>query len=335
MGVWRTPEAGLDRRGGTMHIAGNTMTGGFARKWLAVMADRGEDGSMQRAHDSDAGNMVDGAPHPLDAATHLTWTGDGFTGLMTRAYWNFAGPYGGLTAALLMRALMQHPERRGDPIALTVNYYATIAEGPLRISLRAARTNRSTQHWFLELAQGDDAPAITATAICSARPETWSHRPAQPPSLPPEAELVRFPWEKSPCAWMARYDVRLDRYTPLAPRPLAEPVAGAQTGLMRDEPPRPLDFVSLAAFADCFFARVFVARGTLMPVGTISMTTWFHATADALARQGEAPLIGHADTRVYNHGYHDQSAELWSRDGTLLATSHQLVYFRDPPVHPA
>lgn len=271
--------------------------------------------------------------HPLDAATTLEWLpeGGGFSANMTRAYWNFAGPYGGLTAALLMRAIMEHPERQGHPIAMTVNYCATIAEGSCRIAMRAVRTNKSTQHWQLELDQNDGPPAIIATAICSARPDTWSHQPARRPDMPAEAELVRFPREQSPCAWMARYDIHLDRYTPLGPEPLPAPAEGAQKCLMRDEPPRPLDYVALAAFADCFFARVFVARGTLMPVGTISMTTWFHATPEDLARQGDSPLLGCADTRVYNNGYHDQSAELWGTDGSLLATSHQLVYYRDPP----
>lgn len=269
--------------------------------------------------------------HPLDEATQLQWRDTGcFHGVLTRAYWNFSGPYGGITAALLMRALLLHPDRRGSPIAMSVNYCATIAEGPVQIKLRPARTNNSTQHWMLELLQGDAAPLITATAICSARPQTWEHQPATPPQLPPEPQLAQFPWRSSPCAWMANYEVHHDRYTPLGPQPLAEPVSAAQLCLMRDEPPRPLDYVSLAAMADCFFARVFVARGALMPVGTITMSTWFHATEDDLARQRDRPLMGRVDARVYRRGYHDQSAEIWSDDGRLLATSHQLVYYRDP-----
>jgi acyl-CoA thioesterase len=41
-------------------------------------------------------------------------------------------------------------------------------------------------------------------------------------------------------------------------------------------------------------------------------------------------VLGTADARIFDRGYHDQSAELWSKDGRLLATSHQLVYYRDP-----
>ena len=37
---------------------------------------------------------------------------------------------------------------------------------------------------------------------------------------------------------------------------------------------------------------------------------------------------GEADAKVFNKGFSDQTGDLWSRDGRLLATSHQIVYFR-------
>ena len=35
-----------------------------------------------------------------------------------------------------------------------------------------------------------------------------------------------------------------------------------------------------------------------------------------------------ADGKVFTKGFSDQTGDLWSRDGRLLATSHQIVYFR-------
>jgi len=37
---------------------------------------------------------------------------------------------------------------------------------------------------------------------------------------------------------------------------------------------------------------------------------------------------GPANARVFKHGFNDQSAELWSDHGNLLAISHQLVGFK-------
>ena len=62
--------------------------------------------------------------HPFDQAMTLSVVGDPaegrFEGLPSEYYWNMVGPYGGITAATVVKALMQHPQRLGEPIALTV-----------------------------------------------------------------------------------------------------------------------------------------------------------------------------------------------------------------------
>ena len=52
------------------------------------------------------------------------------------------------------------------------------------------------------------------------------------------------------------------------------------------------------------------------------------ADEEALARQGDRPLLTASDARVFRHGFNDQSTELWSDDGQLLAMSHQVVWFK-------
>src|SRR5690606_21016750 len=98
---------------------------------------------------------------------------------------------------------------------------------------------------------------------------------------------------------------------------------------IRDNPPRALDFPALAALADNFFPRVFVRRPQFVPVGTVSLTTYFHADGAELERQGDSFLLGRAWGNRFHKGYHDQSAELWSKSGQLLASTHQVVYFRE------
>ena len=98
---------------------------------------------------------------------------------------------------------------------------------------------------------------------------------------------------------------------------------------IRDEPPRPLDFAALAAICDAFFPRIFIRRRKPAPIGTVTLTTFFHADAALLAAQGERHLLGTARALNFRHGYFDQSAEVWGDDGQLLASTHQMVYFRD------
>lgn len=58
------------------------------------------------------------------------------------------------------------------------------------------------------------------------------------------------------------------------------------------------------------------------------MTIYFHADSAELQSVGDDFLLGCARGNRFSNGYFDQSAELWSRSGALLATTHQLVYFK-------
>ena len=270
--------------------------------------------------------------HPFDEAIRLTpLGGHRFAGATNPGYENMVGPFGGITNAVLLHAILLHPERRGEPVALTVNFAAPIQDGPFEIEAVPARTNRSTQHWSLQLLQGDDVQA-TATAVFALRREGWSAPEATLPSgLPSPADTPRLPSKGLP-VWVNRYDMRfieggLEKLDG-TPRP-----ESTSRLWVRDEPPRPLTFESLAAICDSFFPRVFLRLGRFVPAGTISMTTYIHADASVLEAQGDGYTLGLARGLHFRHGYFDQSAELWSQDNQLLASSHQMVYFREQAGH--
>jgi hypothetical protein len=94
-------------------------------------------------------------------------------------------------------------------------------------------------------------------------------------------------------------------------------------------PPRQLDHLSLTAMCDAFAPRIMVKRPKQVPIGTVSLTVNYHATGDDLRTQGSRPVLGVANASHYSRGYHDQSVHLWSEDMALMATSHQIVYFRE------
>jgi hypothetical protein len=64
------------------------------------------------------------------------------------------------------------------------------------------------------------------------------------------------------------------------------------------------------------------------PFGTVSLTTYFHADAEDLAREDISRVLAVADARIFHKSYGDQSSELWSPNGRLLATTHQIAYFK-------
>ena len=267
--------------------------------------------------------------HPFDTATLLENLPDGsFRGHTSPAYANMVGPFGGVTAACLLQAPMQHAQRLGDPVALTVNFAAALADGEYNIVARALRTNRSTQHWAIELSQGGEV-AASATAVFAVRRETWSAPEAAPPAnLPAPDSLTRAPLIGRP-AWTRHYDMRFARGGMPDAFDEALQTDSLSQVWVRDEPPRPLDFVSLASLCDSFFPRIFVRRRKVAPIGTVSLTTYFHADTALLQAQGARPVLGVARALNFRNGYFDQTAEVWSDNWQLLATSHQLVYYRE------
>jgi acyl-CoA thioesterase len=270
---------------------------------------------------------IDAPPHPFDAAIALTPTADGRVRSRTRPeYANMVGPFGGITAAALVQAVQQHPDRLGDPLSLTVNYAAPVADGDFDIAARAVRTNRTNQHWLLELTQ-DGVVTTTATAVFGIRRGTWSDtEPAMPSAPPPDAVPVRgFP---DFIAWARNYEMRFVEGA--VPDQDADEHPDSTTTLwVRDAPARPLDFPALTALCDVFYPRVFLRRGRYMAAGTVSLTVYFHAGAEEIAAQGEDHILGTARTHRFSRGYFDQTAQMWGRDGTLLASAHQWVYFKD------
>ena len=264
--------------------------------------------------------------HVFDAAIALEPTGDTDSlGQTHPAYGNMVGPFGGVIAATLLNAVMQHPARLGEPVSQTVHFAAPVAADGFTVQARVMRTNRSTQHWHVELVQ-DGGVAAFATAVTALRRDTWSALDAAFPAVPPAAGIAPAP-PIARAAWTSRYEMRFIDGAPGAPDSHSD---SSQSRMwIRDTPERPLDYLSLAALCDAFYPRIFVRRPKWVPIGTVALTTFFHADAAQLAAQGSAPLLGVARAQRFGNGFFDQDAHMWSERGELLATSHQVVYFKE------
>lgn len=266
--------------------------------------------------------------HPFDSAVALQVQADGTClGHTSAAYANMVGPFGGITAAQALNAVLQHPQRLGNPISLTVNFAAALADGPFTVNARPARTNRSTQHWVIEMLQNGET-VLTGTAFFGLRRDTWGADEHTLPDVRPAAEVARATGPAR-VEWVKRYDMRFIEG--------AIPVEwhGADQGIsrtrlwLRDDPPRPLDFASLTALSDVFFPRVWRRRPLLVPIGTVSMTVYYHADAALLQSTGSGYLLGQTQAQAFRNGYFDQTAQLWNEAGDLLVTTHQVVYYKE------
>lgn len=267
------------------------------------------------------------APHPFDLALELGAGADHHLRGTTRPEWaNMVGPFGGITAATLLHAAERHPERLGDPLALTVNFLAPVADGDFEITPRNVRTNRTNQHWLIELSQ-DGEPKTTASAVFGIRRDTWSDTELAMPVVPAPEDAAPDSFSRM-VVWAQNYDMRF--VTGAMPGAYDGPNPDSTTtAWVRDGRGRAIDYAALAALCDVLYPRVYLRHGHAVPAGTITLTAYFHADRDQLDTHGGDFVLATAHANRYTHGYFDQSAEIWGRDGALLATTHQLVYFKD------
>src|SRR5580700_8515316 len=136
--------------------------------------------------------MLTKSPHLFDEATRVSAGDSRWVGQTSPDYWAFVGPFGGTTAATILRALIDHPERAGDPLALTVNFCALIAQGGFDLDIRLVKANRSTQHWSVEMTQGGGEVATLATAVFAERRPSWSQQQARFPYATPFEQTLPY-----------------------------------------------------------------------------------------------------------------------------------------------
>ena len=61
----------------------------------------------------------------------------------------------------------------------------------------------------------------------------------------------------------------------------------------------------------------------------MSLNIYFHVDAGTLAEQGTDALLAVARANVFSQGYFDQEGQIWGRGGRLLATTHQVVWYKE------
>ena len=267
--------------------------------------------------------------HPFDNAVSLQGENGRYTGNTSSHYANMIGPFGGITVATLLHAILRHPECQGEPLSATFNFAAPVADGEFEVVVRNSRTNRSTQHWTMELRQ-DDTIVMTGTAVLAARRDTYSSTEVDMPTVPKYENLKTMTTAALP-NWTKNYIFRVVEgdLTSLTNKD-ADSFGQSETiTWISEASPRPLDFLSLIAICDTFFPRVFIKRKKIVPVGTVSMTVQFHTSSEVLKANGNSPVLGKARASRFNNGFFDQTAEIWSETGELFATTSQVVYFKN------
>jgi acyl-CoA thioesterase len=241
-------------------------------------------------------------------------------------YWNLIGPFGGWIAAVLMHAVLREAETLGVPLSLSIDFAGAMEPGAFAVRLRDLRRNRSTTFWSAELTQtqaGAEVVCAFATIVTAQRRETAEFLEIRPPQLPPPELLTRFEVGGA-LPFLEKLDFRFGAGT-IFPRP----IDGATVTWMRALDATTLDFETLAALCDAGVPQIFMRLQRRVPVSSVTLNAFFHADQSELDAVGAGYVLNATRMRRAAHGFFDASAEVWSSNGTLLATTEQIVWFRD------
>jgi len=255
----------------------------------------------------------------LFPATENQWWGEA-----DPRYTHPAGLFGGWTAAALLQAASLAPGDRGEPLSLTVLYTDAVLPSRFEISTRLLRAGARLQFWRAELVQ-DDRLRADAQITFGARRSSLGFLDISPPQAPPpDAPGLHAP-PPAGAPFFRQYETRWVS----APPHHGPGLPARSLFWLRDAHGRALSAVSLAAMADFAPPRTFYFSTALRPSSTVSMNVYFHATRDELASVGDDFILSEVFARRCESGFYDHEVRLWSRSGTLLATSEQVAAFRD------
>jgi acyl-CoA thioesterase len=229
------------------------------------------------------------------------------------------GPNGGYLAALMLRALQMAAGEGLAPRSLTLHYLAPPDTGPCEVAITVERAGRTISTLSARLTQGGRL-CVLALAVFSRPRAGLEIAEVRMPDAPAPEGATPVPPGAGPGFW-SNYEVRMAFG--------AAPFSGSEDmrsgGWLRPREPRKADALFLAALTDAWFPQIFTRLTAPIPAPTIDLTIHFRAHLPlANARPDDWYLLT-VSTRLATEGFFEEDAEVWSRDGRLLAQSRQLA----------
>lgn len=231
------------------------------------------------------------------------------------------GAFGGLVAAWLVRAMEAEVDDPGRPLrAFTCELCAPARPGPAEVHVRALRAGLNVSFLSAEVRRRDRVVARATGVFGRALPDVAGRAPA-PPAVPPPGDAPL--WAPPMPLPVYCQHVRHARCvgSEVLSGPAAEPALGGWTWFVA---PTPDDAASRVALLDAWPPALFTRLEAPRPVVTITMTCHLLGPPGPAVAPG-TPLLVVARSDASVEGYSDERLELWSPDGRLLATSHQVV----------
>jgi acyl-CoA thioesterase len=257
----------------------------------------------------------------LDTSLALTaLPGGGFSGVADPGFEANSGMFGGWTAALLVRAVLQTPAAAGSVSAITVNYINRVVPGStLRLAVQGLGGGKSLSHWRCDLYTVDGDMAATATVVLAHRKPGAGRTEFAMPAAPAPQTIATF---HPPGPFGGQVDVRAISGAAMFNQP------AHSLGWEATMEVRPLDAIGLILLADLGWPRAWALGDSPRLSSTITLSTYIHATDEDLAVLGHGFILSDMTATRAASATIGSRKDMWSEAGALLATSEQLCWFR-------
>ena len=259
----------------------------------------------------------------FDHATHVVANGNGGYVAVLDSQWDgpFDRPNGGVIAAILLRAAQAELARPDlPPRILNVQYLRPAIHEPAHLHVEVLRVGGRNATVQASLHQREQLVASALITFSAPRPHALAIAERAPSALPPDqvAELDPDTLELAPPS------LRRLRMRPYFGAPILSGSVDAVTGgwfsLRDDDEERAYDAARLVALCDLWWPAVFGAARQLVGLPTLDLTVHLRATIPV-----PGPILGRFQTATIAEGHFDETGQLWSATGQLLAESRQLA----------
>lgn len=239
------------------------------------------------------------------------------------------GLWGGYPIGLCVRVLEAEADAQGaslgEPVCLTLTYVDRLPVGELSVRTKRMRQGGSVGVWQVDIGPaGSDEVSVHAVATLARRPPTPGFAFARMPAM---AEPETLPSPESPGGsrhfGAQAFERRTTERFPIAPGGDSRSLAWVRPRIA------PWDKALIGMVTDNSAPRAFYALGHGAMTTTLSLTVYLHATAEEIAEAGRDYILVECEGRVGGGGTSDERSSYWRRDGKLLATSEQLVWYRE------